>query len=384
MKKPFKKTWMMASALTLGLAVLTPLQAGATSVQTPNNATVQMEQQITGTITDNYGDGINLKGKDGKNYFISFYKFSKEQLEKINLAEGQEISVEGSIVDSYSDFYTFEVYKRDLPKEITAEDLAKLEKLFNEIKRLQKEASVLEDTSTEAVEKKYDEIAKIYEDMYKITKPYILASWEPQSFDEYVQEFGFSEKNIVIEAEDQKQLKAIYDEWVKLEKAGIEEDKANEKFDAFYTILQPYLEKLYPPQTFEEYMEDMELDIPAETLAKLKTIYEDAQKAEKDKNEELSEKLWAEFYTNMDEFYTPQTFEEYMADFAFEVSEADQKQLKTLYEEILALDEKVEQEKIDAKWDAFYTILDPYFKANEDILISASKLTINGQVYIPQ
>lgn len=74
-KNRLKKTWMMASALTLGLAVLTPLQAGATSVQTPNNATVQMEQQITGTITDNYGDGINLKGKDGKNYFISFYKF---------------------------------------------------------------------------------------------------------------------------------------------------------------------------------------------------------------------------------------------------------------------------------------------------------------------
>lgn len=384
MKKPFKKTWMMASALTLGLAVLTPLQAGATSVQTPNNATVQMEQQITGTITDNYGDGINLKGKDGKNYFISFYKFSKEQLEKLNLTEGQEITVEGSIVDSYSDFYTFEVYKRDLPKEVTAEELAKLEKLFNEIKRLEKEASVLEDTSIEAAEKKYDEIAKIYEDMYKITKPYILANWEPQSFDEFVQDFGFSEKNIIIEAEDQKQLKVIYDEWAKLAKAGIEEDKANEKLEAFYTILQPYLDKLYPPQTFEEYMEDRELAIPAETLAKLKTIYVDAQKAEKDKNEELSEKLWDEFYTIMNEFYIPQTFEEFMGDFGFEVSEADKKQLKPLYEEILAFDKKVEQEKIDAKWDAFYTILDPYFKANKEILISASKLTLNGQVYLPQ
>ncbi|MGG2110840.1 hypothetical protein ABFY60_10025 [Lysinibacillus pakistanensis] len=384
MKKPFKKTWMMASALTLGLAVLTPLQAGATSVQTPNNATVQMEQQITGTITDNYGDGINLKGKDGKNYFISFYKFSKEQLEKLNLTEGQEISVEGSIVNSYSDFYTFEVYKRDLPKEVTAEELAKLEKLFNEMKRLEKEASVLEDTSIEAAEKKYDEIAKIYEDMYKITKPYILASWEPQSFDEYLQDFGFSENNIVIDTEDKKQLKVIYDEWVKLAKAGIEEDKADEKYEAFYTILQPYLDKLYPPQTFEEYMADTELSIPAETLAKLKTIYDDAQRAEKDKNDELSEKLWTEFYSMMDDFYTPQTFEEYMADFAFEVSEADKKQLKALYEEILAFDKKVEQEKIDAKWDAFYTILDPYFKANKEILISASKLTLNGQVYLPQ
>ncbi|MGE7674202.1 hypothetical protein ACQKMV_11565 [Lysinibacillus sp. NPDC094403] len=382
MKKPIKKTWMIASALTIGMAVLTPLQAGATSVEPTNGATVQIEQQITGTIKNIYGDGMDLKSRDGKNYYISFYKFSEEQLEKMNLVEGQEITVEGSVAEDYSDFNTFEVYKRNLPKEVTVEDLTKLEKMFNELKKLEKEASKVTDNE-EMLEKIYEKMNAVYTDMSKITKPYFLAIWEPQTFEEYLKEFGFSEKNIVIAEKDKKDLKAIYEEWVKLEKAD-QEEKSNEKMDEFYKILQPYLEELYPPQTFEEYMEDMKLDIPAETLAKLKNIYKDAQKADKDDKAELSEKLWGEFYEILDQFIKPQTFEEFMADFDFKVSEADSKQLKQLYEEILKLDKKEEQAKIEEKWDAFHNILEPYYKANKEILISVSKVIINGKEYLPQ
>lgn len=123
---------MIASALTLGMAVLTPLQAGAASVEKTIEASVQKEQQIKGTIKNilpHYG--MNLKGQDGKNYFISFSNFSTEQLEKISLVEGQEISVEGNVVEDYNDFNTFEAYRKDLPKEVTKEDLTTLEKLFN-------------------------------------------------------------------------------------------------------------------------------------------------------------------------------------------------------------------------------------------------------------
>jgi len=381
MKKPIKKTWMIASALTIGMAVLTPLQAGATSVEPTNGVTVQIEQQITGTIKGIYGDGIDLKGRDGKNYYISFYKFSDEQIEKMNFVEGQEITVEGSVAEDYLDFFTFEAYKKGLPKEVTEEELTKLEKLFIEMKKLQKELS--KEMTEEELEKKFEEIDKIHQDMYKITKPYILANWEPQTFEEYIGDYGFSEKNIVIAEHDKKQLKATYEEWVKLEKDG-QEEQANEKMDEFYEILQPYLDELYPPQTFEEYMEDMELDIPAETLVKLKNIYEDVRKAEKDDNPELFDKLFGEFYDIINQFIKPQTFEEYMADFEFEVNEADSKQLKQLYEEILKLDNKEEQAKIDEKWEAFHNILEPYFKANKEILISASKVTINGQEYLPQ
>ena len=383
MKKPIKKTWMIASALTIGMAVLTPLQAGAASAEKTIEASVQKEQQIKGTIKNIFFDGMNLKGKDGKKYFISFNNFSAEQLEKMNLVEGQEIAVEGSVVEYYNDFDTFEAYKKDLPKEVTKEDLTTLEKLFSEIKKLQKELNEDKEASDEKIEKKFEEMDKIYDEMYKIKKPYVLANWQPQSFDEFIEDYGFSESNIVIKENDKTQLKAIYEELVKLEKSG-DEEKANKKYEEFYKILKPYVDELYPPRTFEESLEGLESEIPAETLAKLKTIFEDARKADKDENEELSNKLWNEFYEILDQFYKPSTFEEYMADFDFEVSEADSKQLKQLYEESLALNKKEELEKAEEKWDAFYKILDPYIKANEEILISASKLTINGQEYFPQ
>ena len=386
MRKPIKKTWMLASELTIGMAVLTPLQAGAEEVKTTDSSiTVKLEQKITGTIQYLNGDGMNLKGIDGKNYYVNFYKFSPEQIEKMNLVEGQEISVEGSVVESYSDFYTFEVYKRDLPKEVTKEDLTKLEKMFNEIKKLEKEVSAeLDKNATdEVIDKKYEEMNKVYEEMHKITKPYYLAIWQPQTYEEYMQDFGFKEKNIVIKENDNTQLKAIYTEWVKLEKSG-DEEKASDKLEEFYKTLQPYLDELHPPLTFEELIKELELDIPAETLAKLKPIYENALKAEKEEDVELSDKLWQEFHKIISEFIKPVTFEEYISDYEFKISEEDKKQLKPLYEEAVALDKKEETEKAQEKWDEFFKILDPYFIANKETLISASKLTINGQEYLPQ
>lgn len=388
MRKPIKKTWMLASALTIGMAVLTPLSAGAEEIKTTDSnsgITVQLEHKITGTIKDFSWDGINLKGNDGKNYYIGLDKFTSEQLEKMKFIEGQVISVEGSVVESFSDFYTFDVYKKGLPKEVTKEDLTKLEKMFNDIKKLEKEvaAEVEKEATEEEIEKKYEEIEKIHEEMYKITKPYILANWQPQSFEEFIQDYEFKENNIVIKENDITQLKAIYSEWVKIEKSG-DEEKATEKMDEFYKILQPYLDELYPPQTFEEFMEGMELDISTETLAKLKTIYENTLKADKEENTELAEKLWGEFNQIISEFIKPVPFEEYMSDFEFEISEADQKQLKSLYEEALALEKKDDFEKAQEKWEAFYKILDPYFEANKDTLISASKVTINGQEYLAQ
>ena len=64
--KNLLKTWLLASALTLGMAVLTPLQAGATAVDTTNNVTIQIEQKITGTIKYFDGSKDTLKGTDGK------------------------------------------------------------------------------------------------------------------------------------------------------------------------------------------------------------------------------------------------------------------------------------------------------------------------------
>ena len=73
---------MIASALTIGMAVLTPLQAGATAVEPTNGVTVQIEQQITGTIKGVFGDGIDLKGRDGKTTILVFINFRMNNLKK--------------------------------------------------------------------------------------------------------------------------------------------------------------------------------------------------------------------------------------------------------------------------------------------------------------
>ncbi|KPN96727.1 hypothetical protein [Lysinibacillus sp. ZYM-1] len=370
MKKPFKKTWILASALTLGMAVMTPLQAGATSVDTTNHVTIQIEQKIKGTIKYFDGDGISIKGSDGKNYFIGLHKFSDKQIEQLKLVEGQEIAVEGSIVESYSDFYTFDVYKKSLPKEVTKEELVQLEKLFTDMRKAEKTEN-------------YEEMERIFEAMNKITRPYELANWQPEPFEDFINEAAFLEGNITIKNQDKEQLKALYSDWVKFTKED-KSDEAQEKIDKIFTILEPYFQELYPPLTFEQYMADMEVDITKEELTKLKAIYDEAQKADKDKNEELAIKLWDQFYEMLSSHYKPVSFEEYMTDFEFDISESDYTKLKQHYEEAIALDQKGEDEKAAAQWEAFYKILDPYYLQNKDILISASKLTIHGTDLLPE
>lgn len=370
MKKPAKKTWLLASALTLGMAVLTPLQAGATAVDTTNNVTIQIEQKITGTIKYFDGSSITLKGTDGKNYYISLHNFSDKQIEQLKLAEGQEILVEGSIVKDYSDFFTFAVYKKSLPKEVTKEELVILEKLFSDMKKAEKEEN-------------YEEMERIYEAMDNITRPYELANWQPEPFEEFINEAAFAEKNIVIKAQDKEQLKTLYSNWIKYVKEN-KTDEASENIDKIFTILEPYYQELYPPLTFEEYMADMNVDLTKEELAKLKTIYEEAQKAEKDKDEELSMKKWDEFYEILRPHFKPVPFEEYMADIEFSISNADYAKLKQHYEEAVALEQKGEDEKAGEQWEAFYKVLDPYYEANREILISPSKLTFNGQDFTPE
>ena len=58
------------------------------------------------------------------------------------------------------------------------------------------------------------------------------------------------------------------------------------------------------------------------------------------------------------------------------------KTIKKLYEEATALDKAGDDEKSNGKWVAIDKILDPYYKANKEILISASKISISGKIYL--
>ena len=78
--------------------------------------------------------------------------------------------------------------------------------MFNEMKKVEKDINE-GDYSDEEIEKKFEEIDKIYDEMYKIKKPYVLANWQPQSFDEFIEDYGFNESNIVIKENDKNSLK---------------------------------------------------------------------------------------------------------------------------------------------------------------------------------
>jgi len=95
-------------------------------------------------------------------------------------------------------------------------------------------------------------------------------------------------------------------------------------------------------------------------------------------------KKWDQFYEILRPHFKPVPFEEYMTDIEFSISNADYAKLKQHYEEAVALEQKGEDEKAGEQWEAFYKILDPYYEANREILISASKLTFNGQDLLPE
>ncbi len=76
--------------------------------------------------------------------------------------------------------------------------------MFNEMKKLEKEINEDNDYSVEEIEKKFEEMDKIYAEMFKIEKPYVLANWLPKPFDEYIEDYGFNESNIVIKENDKK------------------------------------------------------------------------------------------------------------------------------------------------------------------------------------
>ncbi|UZM98571.1 hypothetical protein OL548_29180 [Lysinibacillus sp. MHQ-1] len=55
-----------------------------------------------------------LKGLTAKIILLAYTNSLTSKSKKLKLVEGQEIAVEGSIVEDYSDFYTFDVYKKKL------------------------------------------------------------------------------------------------------------------------------------------------------------------------------------------------------------------------------------------------------------------------------
>ncbi|MDQ0176977.1 hypothetical protein [Bacillus chungangensis] len=401
-KKTTKKPLVLASALILGMTAFAPLQAGAAEKVEKPAYEIQIEDQLKGQILFNHGYEVYVKGEDGKQYRIGLYDFTKEQIEQMNLSEGADIIVEGKLLESDEYFDSFEVYKKQLPEEISDEDLAKLEVLLkeaNEIKKVlfsEEEVAVEEkaeegENTTKVVvdlnEEKWDRLSEIWEEMYEIEKVYYPEE-EPETFEEYMAYYDeILEKNI--SSEDLVKLEALYGDYLKFLEND-EDEQAWEKIDEFHEVLKPYLD-IPGQQTLKEFIEMMELEVSDEDLETLKPLYEDAVAAEEaasrdsDEDWELVNEKWGlvfEFlHPHMMEARVSKPFAEFIADFEFEIKEEDLATLETIYGEINKLTADKDYEGAEDKWDAFYEALDPYFEYFRDLPFRAYQVEINGKAF---
>lgn len=138
-KKQARKPMVLASALVMGMAVFAPIQAGAAETVKKEVSETQLEQQqVKGKVLTYANYELFITGEDGKRYRVSLHDFTDEQIIDMRLKEGAEIVVKGKVLDSEAFFDSFEAYKRQLPKEITNDDLAKVKNLHKELKELEK------------------------------------------------------------------------------------------------------------------------------------------------------------------------------------------------------------------------------------------------------
>lgn len=399
MKKQAKKPLVLASALVFGMTAFVPLQASAANEAKEPIYSVQIEQQLKGKIIYDFGHELLIKTEDGKKYHIGLYAFTDEQIEQMNLSEGADIFIEGQVLESTDEFNSFDVYKRFLPEGISKEDLAKLEKLHKEMRELEKTLFADESEDNEA---QWDALSALYDEMYEIEKPYRLAEWEPETFEEYMAFFKEDLKREVA-AEDLEKLEALYTDYVKFAKDG-NDKQAEEKIDAFFTILNDYLDmdEYTEPETLEDYLKEMELEISEADKTKLKPLYEEMVAARKDAvafekdakeaDEALVEEKWESVWAKMDQIWdvldpymkeamVSKPFADYIANIAddelSEISKDDLAALEAIYEELKELAKNKDYDAMDEKWDDFYKILDPYFNV-EEIPFKASKVVING------
>ncbi|MDQ0176981.1 hypothetical protein [Bacillus chungangensis] len=425
MKKQTRKPMVLAAALILGMTVFAPIQAGAAEAVKEEVYEMELEQQqIKGKVMFHFDYELHMIGEDGKQYRISLHDFTDEQIEGMGLEEDADIVVKGTILESEAFFNSFEAYKRLLPEDITEEDLAKIEGLYKELKEVEKgfnpevdeeaeageegrEAkkldeekwtcmlgigtiscvtSNLDEEDRDEYEKIWDAYVKIGDEIYDILEPY-LPEEDPATFEEYMSFFGDALQEEV-SAEELEELQALYEEYLKLREKN-EDDLAFEKLDEFHDILNPYMNN-HSVQSFEEFLEMIELDISDEDKKTLEKLYEDVRAAEEAaENEEdwdLVHEKWQLVYEMLDPYYLEEfvsrPFSEVVADFEFEISEEDLTDLASIFEEIKELVVNKNYDAADEIRSDFYDILSPYFEdSDQKTPFKAQHIEINGKEF---
>ncbi len=355
-----KRMFIASVVIVLGIGVMMPSYTSAAAEQAESH--VQIGQGVKGTVIENWGNEIIIKGDGGERYFVGLHTFSEDQIKAMNMPVGTSVQIEGEALESVSDFYNFDYFVKNLPIGVTADEIKALELLYNQAIALEKDEL-------------WEESGLLWIQINKITSPYYLANWEPEPFDVYISMFEYS-----FTKDDLVQMEELYNQWITLAKSGAEEE-SSVKMNQFFEIVSNY----YEEQTFEEYIKVLDMTISEIDYPVIKQLYEDARQASHNGDDQLAMEKWEAFDLAMRPYYRAAypmpTFDEQMSNYDFEVSEEDFSKLEEIYTGILDSEKNGNYEHGDSQWESFYTILEPYFTMDESIPFRALQIIIDGEIF---
>ena len=355
-----KRMFIASVVIVLGIGVMMPSYTSAAVEQVESH--IQIGQSVKGTVVENWGNEIIIKGDDGKRYHVGLYTFAEDQIQAMNMSVGASVQIEGEELKNFVDFYNFDYFLKNLPTGVTADEIKELELLYNQAIALEKDEL-------------WEESGLLWIQINQITNPYYLANWEPEPFDVYISMFEY-----LFTEDDLMQMEELYNQWITLAKSGAEEE-SSVKMDQFYEIVSNY----YVEQTFEQYIKVLEMTISEVDYPVIKQLYEDARQASYDGDDQLAMEKWEAFDLAMRPYYRAAypmpTFEEQMSNYDFEVSEEDFSKLQEIYTSILDSEKNGNYEHENSQWESFYNILEPYFTMNESIPFRALQIIIDGETF---
>jgi len=360
MSREKKRMFVVSIALALGIGGVMPSYTSAAVVQTESH--IQIGQIVKGTVVENWSNEIIIKSDSGERYHVALHTFAEEQIRAMNFLVGDLVQIEGEVLESMSDFYSFDYFVKNLPLGVTEDEINKLELLYKEAMTLEKDEL-------------WEEAGELWVQINQITNPYYLANWEPEPFDVYLSMFAYS-----FTSDDLLQLEELYNQWISLAKSGAEIE-SGEKIDQFFEIVNTY----YVEPTFDEYIIELGMTISKADYSEIKKIYEDAHQASSEGDDQLAMEKWEAFDFVMRPYYRAAnpmpTFDEQMTYYDFEVSKEDRSKLQKIYAGIIELEVNAKYDEVDSQWESFYSILEPYFATNINIPFRATKVIINGETF---
>lgn len=360
MSREKQRMLVLSIALALGIGGVMPSYTSAAVEQTGSH--FQIGQIVKGTVVENWGNEIIVKGDSGERYHVGLHTFTEEKIQAMNFSVGALVQIEGEVLESIADFYSFDYFVKNLPLGVTKDEINKLELLYNEVMTLEKDEL-------------WEEAGELWVQINRITNPYYLANWEPEPFDVYISMFEYP-----FTANDLLQMEELYYQWVSLAKSGAEIE-SGVKLDQFFEIVNTY----YVEPTFEEYIIDLGTTISKTDFPVIKKLYEDARQASSDGDDQLAMDKWEAFDSVMRPYYRAAnpmpTFDEQMAYYDFEVSKEDLSKLQKIYTGIIDLELNGKYDEVDSQWESFYSILEPYFSMNVNIPFRATQVIINGETF---